>query len=85
MLENSTMQVAVIAVRGMTCQHCAQTLQKALAGMEGVTRAQVDLSRNEAHVTYDGDAVSISRLFQAVTTAGFSPEGFTRGPAGEND
>jgi copper chaperone CopZ len=79
------MQVAVIDVRGMTCSHCAQTLQRTLAALEGVTQARIDLSRNEAHVTYDGEAVTISRLFHAVTAAGFSPEGFTRGPAGEND
>jgi copper chaperone CopZ len=85
MLGSSTMEVAVIDVHGMTCQHCAQTVQKALAAIEGVTHSRVDLSRNEAHVTYDGEATTISRLFHAITAAGYTPQGFTRGPAREND
>jgi copper chaperone CopZ len=85
MLGSSTMQVAVIDVRGMKGQPCAQIVQKTLTAMDGVTHSRIDLSRNEVHVTYDGEAVTISRLFRAITAAGFSPEGFTRGPAREND
>ncbi len=81
----STMNVAVIDVRGMTCQHCVKQVQQALAGTPGVTRASVDLARNEAHVTFDSGVVSIARLMETVNQTGYTANGFTRGPAGEHD
>jgi copper chaperone len=79
------MQVAVIDVKGMTCQNCARKVQEALAKVAGVARANVDIARNEAHVMFDGEQVSISRLMQAVNSTGFVAMGFTRGPAEERD
>ena len=81
----SQLQVAVIDIEGMTCQHCAQSVQQALASTPGVSRASVDVARNEAHVTFDGSTVSIATLMQAVTRTGFTAVGFTRGPAGARD
>jgi len=77
----SRSEVAVIDVQGMTCQHCAQRVQQALAGAPGVTSATVDLVRHEAQVTYDAAAVTIGRLMETVTATGFTAAGFTRGPA----
>ena len=78
-------QVAVIEIEGMTCQHCAQTVQKALTTSPGVAHAQVDVTRNQAHVTFDSSVVSIGALMQAINRTGFNAVGFTRGPAREND
>lgn len=81
MTASTNLQVAVIDIEGMTCQHCAQTVQKALTSTPGVTKAAVDVTRNEAHVTFDAATVSIAALMQAVNHTGFNAVAFTRGPA----
>ncbi len=37
-----------IAIKGMTCNHCAMRVMKALSGIEGVSNVNVDLERGEA-------------------------------------
>lgn len=39
-----------MTIMGMNCTHCAQTAEKALAGVEGVDAARVNYLRKEAHV-----------------------------------
>ncbi|WP_148414668.1 heavy-metal-associated domain-containing protein [Haloferax sp. KTX1] len=58
-----------ITVEGMTCGHCEQTVEAALAGVAGVTGATADRDANEASV--DGDA-DVDALVQAVTEAGYT-------------
>ena len=37
-----------IKIKGMSCEHCAKAVVKALSEIEGVTDAKVDLSKGEA-------------------------------------
>lgn len=61
-----------LAVEGMTCEHCEMRVQKALAGVEGVQEAQVDLAHKEAIVTVDpGQEVEVEALVAAVEAAGY--------------
>lgn len=79
MSEQIPLKSVVITIDGMHCQNCVAKVQEALAATPGVRQAQVDLQRGQAHVTFDGAAVSIARLMEAVTKAGFGAVGFTRG------
>ena len=45
----------VLIVEGMMCAHCQAHVQKALAGVEGVTEAVVDLESKKATVTLAQD------------------------------
>ncbi|MCE5244566.1 MAG: copper ion binding protein [Syntrophobacteraceae bacterium] len=36
-----------VKVKGMSCQHCARAVDKALSEIEGVSEVKVDLSRGE--------------------------------------
>jgi len=58
-----------IAVEGMSCGHCEQTVEDALRGVSGVTDATADRESESASV--DGDA-EVSALVQAVEDAGYS-------------
>ena len=62
----------VLIVEGMMCAHCQAHVQKALAGVEGVTEAVVDLESKKATVTLAQD-VADQALMDAVTEAGYTP------------
>ena len=62
----------VLIVDGMMCAHCQAHVQKALAGVEGVTEAVVDLESKKATVTLAQD-VADQVLLDAVTEAGYTP------------
>lgn len=64
----------VLTVEGMMCAHCQAHVQKALAGVEGVTEAVVDLESKKATVTLAQD-VADQVLLDAVTEAGYTPVG----------
>lgn len=62
----------VLIVDGMMCAHCQAHVQKALAGVEGVSEAVVDLENKKATVTLSQD-VADRALMDAVTEAGYTP------------
>ena len=68
-----------LTVRGMTCGHCEMRVTKALTGVEGVRKAEVDREREQAIVTVDPKAeVPVESLVAAVEAAGYQAE-----PAGQ--
>ena len=62
----------ILSVEGMMCAHCQAHVQKALAGVDGVSSAEVDLEKKEAVVTLSKD-VADQTLMDAVTEAGYTP------------
>ena len=62
----------VLTVEGMMCAHCQAHVQKALAGVEGVNEAVVDLESKKATVTLAQD-VADQALLDAVIEAGYTP------------
>jgi Cu+-exporting ATPase len=68
----STTEVVRIPVAGMTCEHCVATVRRALEAVPGVTSARVDLAAGRAEVSVDPSRTDISRLRQAVESAGYS-------------
>jgi len=61
----------VIEVEGMMCAHCQMHVQKALAAVEGVGEAVVDLEAKKATVTLLKE-VSDENLMKAVADAGYT-------------
>ena len=64
------MPTTTLKIQGMTCQHCVQTVQKALASLPGVTKAEVDLSAKQAVVQSDGP-LDVQAASQAVEEEGY--------------
>lgn len=59
-------------VEGLTCGHCVQTVEKAVAALEGVESASVDLvPGGRSRLTVGGQADS-SAVREAVTSAGYT-------------
>jgi copper chaperone CopZ len=57
-----------ITVEGMTCEHCEQTVEKALKDVGGVAAATAD--RETESATIEGSAET-DALVSAVTEAGY--------------
>jgi copper chaperone len=56
-------------VDGMTCQHCVRAVFTALAAVDGITRADVNIGAIE--VEHDG-RVTVAQLRDAVAVAGYT-------------
>ncbi len=59
-----------LRVRGMMCDHCTATVEKALMAQEGVLTAKADFKKNVALVRTNGNA-DPERLKQAIRKAGY--------------
>ena len=62
-----------IAIEGMTCDKCVQTVEKALRGNDGVKEVQVDRGNALATVTFDTTKTDIPALHDALLKAGYHP------------
>lgn len=65
------MATATITVKGMTCDGCVNSVTKALQRVAGVEEAKVDLTGQQATVTYDDNQTSVEALKEAVENAGY--------------
>lgn len=57
-------------IKGMTCNHCVMHVTKALEGVAGVEKADVDLKSKKAVVTLNAE-VTDDALKAAVADAGY--------------
>ncbi|MFA9416240.1 heavy-metal-associated domain-containing protein [Natrinema sp. HArc-T2] len=57
-----------LTVEGMSCEHCEQSVEDALANVQGVQSVDVDL--DAAQATVEGDAAT-QDLVSAVDEAGY--------------
>lgn len=58
-----------IMVDGMTCQHCVQTVQKAVNQAGG--QAEVDLAAKKVILTYEPSKTSLDQLKQVIVDSGY--------------
>jgi copper chaperone CopZ len=62
---------AMLKVTGMSCSGCAANVEKALKGVDGVTKTTVDLKGGKATVEYDPAKTDEKSLAGAVKKAGY--------------
>ncbi len=58
----------------MSCEHCVQTVTKALESVPGVAKANVTLATGMAEVQLRSDQVTVEQLRKAVQDAGYEVE-----------
>lgn len=63
-----------LLVEGMTCAACSTRVEKVLNKIEGVAKANVNLSTNKAIVEFSSGAVEDETLINAVEKAGYKAE-----------
>ncbi len=57
-----------------TCGHCKSTIEGAVSEVSGVRNARFELASKRLTVEHD-DGVVVERLAEAVSAAGYAPEG----------
>jgi copper chaperone CopZ len=62
-----------LSISGMTCEHCARSIRRALLESEGVASAAVDFKEGSAIVT--GDGFDVEKLKAAIESLGYSVTG----------
>jgi Cu+-exporting ATPase len=65
-------QTLHIPVQGMTCANCAATVARVVKKMDGVSAASVNFASEQAAVTFDPQAVSLSQILSQVRQAGYA-------------
>ncbi len=64
------METASFSIEGMSCAiGCAKTIEKKLAGMDGVQKASVDFDKKTATVEFDANKQTPEKLVQTVEAA----------------
>ena len=64
------MKETVLSIDGMTCNHCVQSVQKALAQVPGVSQVKVQLTPGKAVVTSAQD-LDLPAALRAVEEEGY--------------
>ena len=65
------MQTVTLGISGMTCGGCVRSVGNVLKALDGVTKAEVSLEKNNAVVEYDPGKVQVEQLKRSVVEAGF--------------
>lgn len=64
-------KTVTLSVPGMDCPVCPITVKKALTGVDGVTKTDVNLDKRQAVVTFDDAKTNVGALTKATTNAGY--------------
>lgn len=65
-----------IDIGGMSCDHCVQSVRRALSEVPGVSSADVSLSPGRAVVEFEGEMPGVASAVQAVAKSGYTVTGF---------
>jgi Cu+-exporting ATPase len=64
-------RTSIFVLQGMTCANCAQTIEKGVSRMPGVTTANVNFAAEKLSVVYDPDQVKSDELVARVSELGY--------------
>lgn len=61
----------VLNVEGMSCQHCVNSVNKAVGELKGVNRVSVDLKEKTVSVEYDPGQVGLDKVKEVIEDQGY--------------
>lgn len=70
-----------LKINGMTCQRCADTVQRALLSHDGVFSAAISIEETRATVNYDPELTTPQDLLTAVQEEGYEAKVLQGSPA----
>ncbi|MFM1650574.1 copper chaperone CopZ [Brevibacillus sp. B_LB10_24] len=65
------MKTVTLGVRGMSCNHCVNSIEGALNKVAGVGQAKVDLAAGQVMVSFDEAAVSLAEVKETIEEQGY--------------
>lgn len=69
-----TKVTTVLNVEGMSCQHCVNSLNKAVGELKGVDKVTVDLKGKTVSVDYDPGQVDLGKIKEVIEEEGYEVE-----------
>lgn len=75
MYGDEPMQTIEMKVKGMSCKSCSNKIEKALSGMKGVEKAEVNLAEDKVSVSFNPQQVEEKTLKERILEIGYCPEG----------
>jgi Cu+-exporting ATPase len=60
-----------LKIGGMTCAMCAKTIENALAGLDGIVSANVNLGTQKVYVTYNPGIATVAEMKKVIEYAGY--------------
>jgi copper chaperone len=67
------MTEAIISIEGMSCQHCVMRVKKAIEGLKGINKADVQIG--QANVKFDESLTGKKEIEEAIVKAGYKLKG----------
>lgn len=65
------MEELVLNVEGMSCQHCVNSIKKAVGGIKGVSNVEVDLDKKTVTTSYDANKVNTEDIKETIEDQGY--------------
>jgi copper chaperone len=72
-MEVETITQKIIKVEGMSCGHCVMRVKKAIEGVQGVNKVDVNLESKQAVVEFDEGKTDMEKIKAAVRDTGYEP------------
>ncbi len=60
-----------IHVEGMTCDHCVETVTKAVHSLAGISQVSVDLEKDQVSVDFDENRTDLDAISSKIVEVGF--------------
>jgi copper chaperone len=64
-------EVSTLNVEGMSCQHCVNSVKKAVGNLKGVDSVEVDLNNQKVTVGFDAQSVSLQTIKETISDQGY--------------
>lgn len=65
------MKTEILKAPDISCDHCAESIQKALAPLPGILRVEVDLDQQEVQVDFEESKVDLGRIEGILALEGY--------------
>ncbi|QUE85401.1 copper chaperone CopZ [Exiguobacterium alkaliphilum] len=63
--------IETLKVQGMSCGHCANSVETGVGELEGISSVTVDLKKGEVAVDYDTAKTSLNEIQKAIEEKGY--------------
>ncbi|SDM72476.1 copper chaperone [Fictibacillus solisalsi] len=65
------MEKKTLTVKGMSCNHCVNSIESNVGKLAGVTDVKVSLSEGKVDVTFDSNKVSLEQIKESIDDQGY--------------
>jgi copper chaperone len=64
-------ETKVLSVKGMSCNHCVDSIKKSVGALQGVYNVQVDLDSKKVTVDYENEKTNIEFIKETIEDQGY--------------